>query len=216
MWISTGIPSEWKLEEDPRVEEYNKPSSTSSSGSVEEWTLVRMNGYEMNPHDSDLISKVILKCFTEDVPIHLFGSRIVRDIFPNDWDFMIPVFKAKDPEKFEEELLALDSFWTGGSLAGKTLDGKFKSLKNLNKINLVLFYDEDLYNRYLKATDFVKDTQLKLKSERVAVYEYLTGEADRISDDDFIALASGKPYSNDLKKKYGKHDSAIVRVEPLI
>lgn len=193
-------------------------TSTSSSSVLEfpenktvnviEYHPLKMNGYEMGTLDSHTISKVALKCFEEEVPVTLFGSRRVRGIMGRDWDFMIPVFKAQDPEKFEKELLKVDNFFDGLSgPADKKFAGKFKSLRNAGLINLVLFYDKDLYDSYKKATDFIKDTQLKLKSERVAVYEYLSRAEDRISDEDFIALALGKPYSKDLTKKYGAYDN---------
>jgi hypothetical protein len=147
--------------------------------------------------------KLAGECFFRDLPLTLFGSRLVQDINPVDWDFLVPVFD----KVLEEDLVNFATtlgFDYGGSPVGLCfLD--FISMK-LGNINLVMVSDKAFYEQTIKAAEFVRDAQLKKKSERVAIHEYLRKEPRRISDEDAAALATGKPYSRDLVKKYGHLD----------
>jgi hypothetical protein len=161
------------------------------------------NGYEMHSKDIDTMRKLAGECFFRNLPLTLFGSRLVQDINPVDWDFLVPVFD----KVLEEDLVNFATtlgFGYGGSPVGLCfLD--FISMK-LGNINLVMVSDKAFYEQTIKAAEFVRDAQLKKKSERVAIHEYLRKEPRRISDEDAAALATGKPYSRDLVKKYGHLD----------
>jgi hypothetical protein len=198
----------------PHIDEYKKyleatpistvfPSDTLSAR-TEVLPNPRMyNGYEINPRDVNTLRRLAGECFFRDLPLTLFGSRLVQDINPVDWDFLVPVFD----KVLEEDLVNFATtlgFDYGGSPVGLCfLD--FISMK-LGNINLVMVSDKAFYEQTIKAAEFVRDAQLKKKSERVAIHEYLRKEPRRISDEDAAALATGKPYSRDLVKKYGHLD----------
>jgi hypothetical protein len=161
------------------------------------------NGYEMNPRDVDTLRKLAGECFFRDLPLTLFGSRLVQDINPVDWDFLVPVFDRVLKEDLAIFAMSLGFDYGGSPVGLRPLD--FVSMK-LGNINLVMVTDKSFYEETIKAAEFVRDAQLKKKSERVAIHEYLRKEPRRISDEDAAALATGKPYSRDLVKKYGHLD----------
>lgn len=200
---TTDTTTEVLMEDDLTLTVSHQEHSTTSTRILQE-----VNGYTMPSFVEDTLNKVILLCFYNNVNISLVGSRQVRDIMPNDWDYAIDLTDktAEEREKILSSLLDTGPFFSSGSEPRHRDFGKDFMSYTTGLLNLIIFYNKDMYKNYMKASSVVADAQLKRKSERVAVHDYIDGAEDRVSDDDFISLCSGKGMSAKAYKKYQKFD----------
>jgi hypothetical protein len=98
------------------------------------------------------------------------GSRVTKSGWTNesDWDYVI-----FDPGmKLESELMK-DGWELGGS--GEELDRCFSSLKK-GQVNFILVKSEDIWKKWIIATNLIKAMDPKTKEERVGIFDTVFGK----------------------------------------
>lgn len=98
--------------------------------------------------------------------VKLTGSRVTKDGWTNesDWDYVV-----YDPDR---KLNKVYHDWIMGSEAGQ---GEFISIRQ-GDINLILVDQEEIWKKYIIATNLIKTLNSKTKGERIAVFDSVFGK----------------------------------------
>lgn len=110
--------------------------------------------------------------------VKMTGSRVTKDGWTNesDWDYVV-----YDPDKRLGPKFPPEDGWVLGSDAGR---GEFDSIK-LNGVNLILVDKEEIWKKYIIATNLIKTLNSKTKEERIAVFASVFGRDKNASAVDF-------------------------------
>lgn len=110
--------------------------------------------------------------------VKMTGSRVTKDGWTkeSDWDYVV-----YDPDKKLRSRFLAEDGWVLGSDAGR---GEFDSLK-LNNVNLILVDKEEIWKKYIIATNLIKTLNSKTKEERIAVFDSVFGKDKNASAVDF-------------------------------
>lgn len=96
------------------------------------------------------------------------GSRVTKDGWTDasDWDYVV-----YDPDRKLVKKLIEEGDWLHGSLVDH---GEFASLKK-NDINLIIVDQEEIWKKYIIATNLIKALNSKTKEERIKVFDSVFG-----------------------------------------
>lgn len=112
--------------------------------------------------------KIIRELVDDGYWVKMTGSRVTKDGWTDesDWDYVV-----YDPDKKFAGSLKLEE-WVVGSLVDA---GEFMSIRK-NDVNLILVDKEEIWKKYIIATNLIKTLNSKTKGERVAVFDSVFGK----------------------------------------
>lgn len=121
---------------------------------------------------------ILTNLIEEGYWVKMTGSRVTKDGWTSesDWDYVV-----YDPDKKLRSKFLAEDGWVLGSDAGR---GEFDSLK-LNDVNLILVDKEEIWKKYIIATNLIKTLNSKTKGERIAVFDSVFGKDKNASAIDF-------------------------------
>lgn len=110
--------------------------------------------------------KIIRELVDDGYWVKMTGSRVTKDGWTSesDWDYVV-----FDPDK---KLRTHFEDWVMGSDAGH---GEFLSVKQ-GDTNLILVDKEEIWKKYIIATNLIKTLNSKTKEERIAVFDSVFGK----------------------------------------
>jgi predicted nucleotidyltransferase len=113
--------------------------------------------------------KIIRELVDDGYWVKMTGSRVTKDGWTNesDWDYVV-----YDPDKKLRSKFLAEDGWVLGSDAGR---GEFDSIK-LNGVNLILVDKEEIWKKYIIATNLIKTLNSMTKGERCAVFDSVFGK----------------------------------------
>ena len=99
--------------------------------------------------------------------VKMTGSRVTKDGWTSesDWDYVV-----YDPDKKFAGSLKLEE-WVVGSLVD---GGEFMSIRK-GEVNLILVDKEEIWKKYIIATNLIKALNSKTKKERIAIFDSVFG-----------------------------------------
>ena len=112
--------------------------------------------------------KIIRELVDDGYWVKMTGSRVTKDGWTNesDWDYVV-----YDPDhKFANTIDPQE--WVLGSNVDA---GEFMSIRK-NDVNLILVDKEEIWKKYIIATNLIKTLNSKTKGERVAVFDSVFGK----------------------------------------
>lgn len=112
--------------------------------------------------------KIVADLVDDGYWIKMTGSRVTKDGWTNksDWDYVV-----YDPDhKFANTIDPQE--WVLGSNVDA---GEFMSIRK-NDVNLILVDKEEIWKKYIIATNLIKTLNSKTKGERVAVFDSVFGK----------------------------------------
>lgn len=113
--------------------------------------------------------KIIRELVDDGYWVKMTGSRVTKDGWTDesDWDYVV-----YDPErKLGDDLIKRSGWDVGGSGNGT----EFSSFK-YGDVNLILVDKEEIWKKYIIATNLIKTLNSKTKGERVAVFDSVFGK----------------------------------------
>ena len=110
--------------------------------------------------------------------VKMTGSRVTKDGWTDesDWDYVV-----YDPDKKLQDVYKQQDGWVLGSEAEQ---GEFSSIKK-DGINLILVDKEEIWKKYIIATNLIKTLNSKTKEERIAVFDSVFGKDKNAAAVDF-------------------------------
>lgn len=126
--------------------------------------------------------KIVRELVDDGYWVKMTGSRVTKDGWTDesDWDYVV-----YDPDrKLGDDLIKRSNWIVGGSGNGT----EFSSFKH-GDINLILVDKEEIWKRYIIATNLIKTLNSKTKGERIAVFDSVFGK-----DKNAAAVEFGVPF----------------------
>lgn len=113
--------------------------------------------------------KIVRELVDEGYWVKMTGSRVTKDGWTSesDWDYVV-----FDPDHKLQDVFKQIDGWVLGSDAGQ---GEFASIRK-NDINLILVSQEEVWKKYIIATNLIKALNSKTKGERIAVFDSVFGK----------------------------------------
>lgn len=95
------------------------------------------------------------------------GSRVTKSghTSESDWDYVV-----YDPDNHLINKLLVDSNWSKDGSGNGDPGIDFHSFKN-GQTNLILVSTEDIWKKYIIATNLIKSLDCKTKKERIAIFD---------------------------------------------
>lgn len=118
--------------------------------------------------------KIISDLVNDGYWVKATGSRVTKDGWTDesDWDYVV-----YDPDHKLQDVYKQIDGWVLGSDAGQ---GEFASIRKYD-VNLILVDKEEVWKKYIIATNLIKTLNSKTKKERIAVFDSVFGR-DRNAD----------------------------------
>lgn len=122
--------------------------------------------------------KIILDLVNDGYWVKATGSRVTKDGWTDesDWDYVV-----YDPDHKLQDVYKQIDGWVLGSDAGQ---GEFASIRK-NDVNLILVSQEEIWKKYIIATNLIKTLNSKTKGERIAVFDSVFGKDKNATAVDF-------------------------------
>ncbi len=100
--------------------------------------------------------------------VKMTGSRVTEDGWTSesDWDYVV-----YDPDKKFAKALKMEEWVIGSNVDA----GEFMSIRK-GDVNLILVDKEEIWKKYIIATNLIKALNSKTKGERVAVFDSVFGK----------------------------------------
>ena len=113
--------------------------------------------------------KIISDLVNEGYWVKATGSRVTKDGWTDesDWDYVV-----YDPDRKLQDVYKQIDGWALGSDAGQ---GEFASIRK-HDVNLILVSQEEIWKKYIIATNLIKTLNSKTKGERIAVFDSVFGK----------------------------------------
>ena len=113
--------------------------------------------------------KIVREIVEDGYWIKMTGSRVTKDGWTDesDWDYVV-----YDPDM---KLLGVFKQTDGWVLGSDADQGEFASIKKHN-VNLILVSQEEIWKKYIIATNLIKTLNSKTKEERIAVFDSVFGK----------------------------------------
>lgn len=96
--------------------------------------------------------------------LHPTGSRVICDPPPEDTDYDVPVLEGANP-------LRLDSGWVREGDDGYGYGATNFTSYRRGKVNLLVTWDAEFFDRFKAATHVAKRLNLLRKSDRIALFQ---------------------------------------------
>jgi hypothetical protein len=126
--------------------------------------------------------KVVSDLVEDGYWVKMTGSRVTKDGWTDDSDWDYVVF---DPDCKLQDVYTQSDGWVLGSDAGQ---GEFASIRK-GEINLILVTQEDIWKKYIIATNLIKAINCKTKEERIGIFDTVFGKTS-----DSKAMDFGAPF----------------------
>lgn len=154
------------------ISTYPTPTSTGTSTWPPFTTSALSSLKIVDKVDRDWIVRELVD---EGYWVKMTGSRVTKDGWTkeSDWDYVV-----FDPDK---KLLSKYHDWVMGSDAGQ---GEFSSIRR-GQVNLILVDKEDIWKKYIIATNLIKTLNSKTKEERIKVFDSVFGKDKNAQAVDF-------------------------------
>lgn len=112
--------------------------------------------------------KIIRELVDDGYWVKMTGSRVTKDGWTDesDWDYVV-----YDPDQKFAKSLRMEE-WVIGSLVDA---GEFMSIRK-DDVNLILVDKEEIWKKYIIATNLIKALNSKTKGERIAVFDSVFGK----------------------------------------
>ena len=113
--------------------------------------------------------KIISDLVNDGYWVKATGSRVTKDGWTDesDWDYVV-----YDPDcKLQDVYKQIDG-WVLGSDAGH---GEFASIRKYD-VNLILVSQEEIWKKYIIATNLIKALNSRTKEERIKVFDSVFGK----------------------------------------
>ena len=113
--------------------------------------------------------KIISDLVNDGYWVKATGSRVTKDGWTDesDWDYVV-----YDPDQKLQDVYKQIDGWVLGSDAGQ---GEFASIRK-HDVNLILVSQEEIWKKYIIATNLIKTLNSKTKEERIAVFDSVFGK----------------------------------------
>lgn len=113
--------------------------------------------------------KIVRELVDEGYWVKMTGSRVTKDGWTDesDWDYVV-----YDPDKKLGDRLIRTTGWSVGGSGNGT---EFSSFK-YGDVNLILVDKEEIWKKYIIATNLIKTLNSKTKGERIAVFDSVFGK----------------------------------------
>ena len=113
--------------------------------------------------------KIISDLVNKGYWVKATGSRVTKDGWTDDsdWDYVV-----YDPDQKLQDVFKQIDGWVLGSDAGQ---GEFASIRK-HDVNLILVSQEEIWKKYIIATNLIKTLNSKTKEERIAVFDSVFGK----------------------------------------
>ena len=136
------------------------PTSAPAHPTPYVWTTVGVS----NIHSRE---QVILDLVQEGYWVKATGSRVTKSGYTSesDWDYVV-----YDPDNHLVNKLLADSNWAKDGSGNGDPGIDFHSFKN-GMTNLILVSTEDIWKKYIIATNLIKSLDCKTKKERIAIFD---------------------------------------------
>lgn len=126
------------------------------------------------PHTAPYLSeggraKILRELIEDGYWVKATGSRVTKDGWTSesDWDYVV-----YDPDHKLQDVYKQIDGWVLGSDARK---GEFASIRK-HDVNLILVSQEEIWKKYIIATNLIKTLNSKTKGERIAVFDSVFGK----------------------------------------
>ena len=115
---------------------------------------------------TDIRGKVLRELIEDGYWVKATGSRVTKDGWTDasDWDYVVYDPDKKLQHKYHD--------WDMGSEAGQ---GEFLSIRQ-GDINLIIVDQEEIWKKYIIATNLIKALNSKTKEERIKVFDSVFGK----------------------------------------
>lgn len=112
--------------------------------------------------------KIIRELVDDGYWVKMTGSRVTKDGWTDesDWDYVV-----YDPDKKFANSLRLEECVIGSNVDA----GEFMSIRK-GDVNLILVDKEEIWKKYIIATNLIMTLNSKTKGERVAVFDSVFGK----------------------------------------
>ena len=122
--------------------------------------------------------KIISDLVNDGYWVKATGSRVTKDGWTDesDWDYVV-----YDPDQKLQDVYKQIDGWVLGSDAGQ---GEFASIRK-HDVNLILVSQEEIWKKYIIATNLIKTLNSKTKEERIAVFDSVFGKDKNADAVDF-------------------------------
>ncbi len=113
--------------------------------------------------------KIVREIIDDGYWIKMTGSRVTKDGWTkeSDWDYVV-----YDPDKKLGDKLIEAAGWAIGGSGNGTEFSSFKC----GDVNLILVDKEEIWKKYIIATNLIKTINSKTKGERIAVFDSVFGK----------------------------------------
>lgn len=140
----------------------------TSSLTTTSWTPLSVTPvvYHGSYSSKDVRAKVLRELIEDGYWVKATGSRVTKDGWTDasDWDYVVYDPDRKLQHKYHD--------WSMGSEAGQ---GEFLSIRQ-GDINLILVDQEEIWKKYIIATNLIKALNSKTKEERIKVFDSVFGK----------------------------------------
>jgi predicted nucleotidyltransferase len=122
--------------------------------------------------------KIVRELVDDGYWVKMTGSRVTKDGWTDesDWDYVV-----YDPDQKLQDVYKQQDGWVLGSDADQ---GEFASIKK-DGLNLILVDKEEIWKKYIIATNLIKTLNSKTKGERIAVFDSVFGKDKNATAVDF-------------------------------
>ena len=123
------------------------------------------------PVTTNFRSDIVLDLVQEGYWVKATGSRVTKSGYTSesDWDYVV-----YDPDNHLVNKLLADSNWAKDGSGNGDPGIDFHSFKN-GMTNLILVSTEDIWKKYIIATNLIKSLDCKTKKERIAIFDSVFG-----------------------------------------
>jgi hypothetical protein len=113
--------------------------------------------------------KIISDLVNDGYWVKATGSRVTKDGWTDesDWDYVV-----YDPDHKLQDVYKQIDGWVLGSDAGQ---GEFASIRK-HDVNLILVSQEEIWKKYIIATNLIKALNSRTKEERIKVFDSVFGK----------------------------------------
>ncbi len=142
------------------------PSTSTGAPAIPAWGIAPIisSGVSMSTFRQSIVGKLVDQGYW----VKATGSRVTKDGWTSgsDWDYVV-----FDPDRNLDKELGNSVEWhLGGSGRGE----EFNSWKQRD-VNLILVDKEDVWKKYVIATNLIKTLNSKTKEERIKVFDSVFG-----------------------------------------
>ena len=119
------------------------------------------------PAITNFRSDTVLDLVQEGYWVKATGSRVTKSGYTSesDWDYVV-----YDPDNHLVNKLLADTNWSPDGSGNGAMGIDFTSWRN-GQTNLILVSTEDIWKKYIIATNLIKSLDCKTKKERIAIFD---------------------------------------------